>query len=175
MRAGDARKTARDLPVVTSKKVCGTLARRANHVATRDCQPHEIAGPASLRPLDAQKRKWKRRALIHLNTPSGHAACRANAGSPRLRHRGSRAAIRVTQRATCHISISRSFRRLYASSIASVSLWQTTRTVAPLIMSVPLMTGTRRYSPMGAIHDPTVQFCEINYGNRDKSSRFSPR
>ena len=29
-RAGDARKTARDLPVVTSEKVCGTLARRAN-------------------------------------------------------------------------------------------------------------------------------------------------
>jgi hypothetical protein len=33
MRAEDARKNARDLPDVASKRSCDTLARRANHFA----------------------------------------------------------------------------------------------------------------------------------------------
>jgi hypothetical protein len=44
MRAEDARKTARDLPDVTSEKVCGELARRANH-ARRRIPEHESQEP----------------------------------------------------------------------------------------------------------------------------------
>ena len=44
LRAQDARRSARDLPVVTSKSACDTLARRANH-ARRRIPEHESQEP----------------------------------------------------------------------------------------------------------------------------------